>query len=111
MKIFLLLVTLIISNLVYAHEFTPTYPKFEPSYVEGILQTKMRIFNKRKDVEYYELDVYDKDWNPLPFSSNEKIFHVSYLETKLVDVYIRKADESDPCCRERIANQPRTADR
>lgn len=80
------------ANHIYAHEFTPTYPRFEPSYVDGILQTKMKIFNKRNDVEYYELDVYDKDWNPIDFGANEKVFHLSYLETKYLDVYIRKSD-------------------
>ena len=56
---------MIVSSYSYAHEFTPTYPIFEPSHVEGILQTRMRLFNKRNDVEYYELDVYDDKWQPI----------------------------------------------
>ena len=83
---------MIVSSYSYAHEFTPTYPKFEPSYVEGIMQTSMRLFNKRNDVEYYELDVYDNKWQPIKFGANEKVIRVAYLQTKHIDVYVRKED-------------------
>ena len=85
---------MIVSSYSYAHEFTPTYPTFEPSHVEGILQTRMRLFNKRNDVEYYELDVYDNKWQPIKFGANEKVIRVAYLQTKIVDVYIRKEDRN-----------------
>lgn len=79
-------------GFVYAHQFTPTYPKFEISFVEGVYQTKMELFNKRKEIEYYELGVFDADWNSLPFASENKIIRINYLETKKINVYVRKEE-------------------
>lgn len=75
-----------------AHQFLPTYPKFEVSFIEGVYYTKMELFNKRKEIDYYELQVYDGEWNQMPFASESKIIHINYLETKKINVYIRKED-------------------
>lgn len=75
-----------------AHQFLPTYPKFEQSFVSGVLYTKMELFNKRNDVEFYELSVYDKDWNTIPFASESKLIQINYLQTKNVNVYIKRED-------------------
>lgn len=90
-RLFCIALTLFISTA-HAHEFTPTYPKFELSMIEGVVQTKMKLFNKRRDVEYYELDVYDKDWKGMKFGSSEKLVQIGYLETKYIDVYLRSED-------------------
>jgi len=79
---------------VMAHQFTPTYPKFATSFVDGVLSTRMELFNKRQDVEYYELDVYDANWKPLPFATENKLVNIRYLETKPVNVYIKAQDLS-----------------
>lgn len=75
-----------------AHQFLPTYPKFEASFVEGVYSTKMELFNKRKEIEYYELGVFGSDWNPIPFASENKIIRINYLETKKINVYVKKED-------------------
>ena len=77
---------------VMAHQFTPTYPKFGVSFVDGVLSTRMELFNKRQDIEYYQLDVYDANWKPLPFASENKLINIKYLETKPVNVYIKVQD-------------------
>jgi hypothetical protein len=77
---------------VMAHQFTPTYPKFGVSFVDGVLSTRMELFNKRQDVEYYQLDVYDTNWKPLPFATENKLINIRYLETKPVNVYIKVQD-------------------
>jgi len=90
-----LLVSMLIvfSGVVEAHQFTPTYPRFELSFIEGVMQTKLELFNKRQEVEYYELGVFDKDWAPITFAvSGDKIMRVSYLETKSIDVYVKNQD-------------------
>jgi hypothetical protein len=79
---------------VLAHQFTPTYPKFVPSFVDGIFSTRMELFNKRQDVEYYELEVYDANWKPLLFASENKLINIRYLETKSVNVYVKFQDLS-----------------
>lgn len=76
----------------HAHEWTPTYPKFEPSFMDGIVVTKMKLFNKREEVEYYAIDVYDEEWNPVPFAASEQLIEVGYLEQKQIDIYIREID-------------------
>lgn len=83
---------LMLGGHVNAHQFLPTYPKFEPSFISGVSYAKMELFNKRQEVEYYELSVFDIDWNPLTFASESKIIQIKYLETKKINVYIRNED-------------------
>ena len=75
-----------------AHEMVPTYPKLEPSHVEGVFKAELEMFNKRKDVEYYELGVFTEDWEPIKFVSRYKIMHLRYLGHIKFDVYVRQAD-------------------
>jgi hypothetical protein len=71
---------------------TPTYPKWDVSHVQGISKTQMQLFNKRKDVEYYEIGVFDEGWEPVPFVSAFKLMHLKYLGHATFDVYIRNVD-------------------
>jgi hypothetical protein len=75
-----------------AHELTPTYPELVPSYIDGVSVTKMNMWNRRNDVSYYEIGVYDVDFNPLPFAAPERIFYIGYLERKTLEIYIRDSD-------------------
>lgn len=87
---FLFILVPLIAN---AHEMVPTYPKLKPSYMDGLLVTTMEIFNKRKDVEYYEIAVFDKDWNPIPFVSSFTVVQLDYLKRVKFDIYIREKDK------------------
>lgn len=90
---FLTSLLIAVASSATAHQFTPTYPQFETSFVEGILQTKMELFNKRSEIEYYELGVFDKDWARVTFAaSNGKLVRINYLETKAIDVYVKSQD-------------------
>tara|TARA_R100000541_G_scaffold28418_3_gene37740 strand:+ start:348 stop:734 length:387 start_codon:yes stop_codon:yes gene_type:complete len=75
-----------------AHEMTPTYPKLEPSYVDGVSVAKMKLFNRRSDVQFYEIGVFTSKWKPLPFASTTKVIKIGYNKRKLFEVYIRAAD-------------------
>lgn len=77
-----------LSLMVNAHEMTPTYPKFESSFVKGVNKTKMRLFNRREDVKYYEIGVFTSDWEPVPFVTSYKVMKMDYLETAEFDLYI-----------------------
>jgi len=92
MVILAFIILLLIGGAAESHQFTPTYPKFEPSYVEGIMQTKMELFNSRKDVNFYELGVYTEQWDQVPFASESKLIQTKYLETKRINVYLRTKD-------------------
>jgi len=85
-------VAALMATTAYAHEWTPTYPKFEPSFIEDIVVTTMTLFNKRSDVEYYEITVHDADWNLVPFASATKLVYIPYLGKESVEIYIREAD-------------------
>ena len=74
------------------HEMSPTYLQFDPSYIDNVLKTSIEVFNRREDVNYYEIEVYDKDRNPISFVSDSKIVNLNYLEKKSIDVYIKNAD-------------------
>jgi len=83
---------ILFSHGAFAHEMTPTYPKWKYSYMNDLLVTSMEIFNKRNDVEYYEIGVFDKDWNPIPFVSQYRIINIEYLGRVKFDIYIREKD-------------------
>lgn len=76
----------------YAHEMTPTYIDLKPSYVDGVSVTTMKLFNRREDVEYYTIEVFTFDWEPIPFASEYKTINIGFNKTKFFDVYIRSND-------------------
>jgi len=71
-----------------AHEMTPTYPKFTASFMAGISVTTLNLFNKRKDVAYYEIGVFTDEWEPVPFVSQYTVIPMEYLDTISFDVYV-----------------------
>ena len=71
---------------------TPTYPKFKPSHVEGVFKAELEMFNKRKDVEFYEIGVFDADWNPVQFVSRYKVMRLEYLSHVRFDIYVSAMD-------------------
>ena len=77
----------------HAHEMVPTYPTWKQSAFKDVVQTTMEMFNKRQDVEYYEIGIFDKDWKPVPFVSSYKVFQLRYLGHVQFDVYINKKDK------------------
>jgi len=84
---------LLVVGTAHAHEMTPTYPELKPSFVSGVYQTTMEMFNKRQDVEWYEIGVFDKDFNAIPFVSSFKILNLKYLGHVRFDLYIRVEDK------------------
>lgn len=83
------------SGYASAHSWTPTYPIFSPSYIEGVIQTEMLLFNRRQDVKYFEVEVTDENFKPVPFASNNKIYRADYLQRVKVMIYIREESLSE----------------
>ena len=83
---------MLLATTANAHEFTPTYPVFRNSYVDNVLVTTMKLFNKRQDVQYYEIGVFDAEWRTMEFATESRIIKVPYLSNKTFNVYIRKHD-------------------
>lgn len=75
-----------------AHQWLPTYPEMRQSYIPEAYSTTMELFNSRNDVEYYEIKVYDENFNSVKFATPVRIVRVKYLEKKKVEVYIKKED-------------------
>ena len=91
---FIVLLLLLTGGYANAHQFTPTYPKLDQSYIPNVLKADMELFNSRMDVDFYELNVYDNDWNSVPFAVMEgKVVKVEYLKRKQIAVFIREADK------------------
>ena len=85
---------LLIGGYTSAHQFTPTYPELDQSYIPNVLKADMELFNSRTDVDFYELNVYDNDWNSVPFAVMEgKVVKVEYLKRKQIAVFIREVDK------------------
>ena len=95
MRLFILTLALLLSfSSAFAHEMVPTYPKWRNSYIDDLLVTQMEMFNKRNDVEYFEVAVFDQSWNPIPFVTSFRVFKLEYLSRVTFDVYIRQQDKN-----------------
>lgn len=89
-----LVAALLLSSSAAAHEMTPTYPEARQSWIEGVKVVDMKLWNRRNDAEWYEINVFDAEWNPLPFAASDRIIKVEHLEQKTFQVYIREIDLS-----------------
>lgn len=94
MRYVMMTLILFLSLHVSAHEWTPTYPKWEMSFIPDVLKAEMKLFNNRSDVRYYEITVHDEDWNVLRsmLRDGSSIVNVDYKETKYIDVFINRSD-------------------
>lgn len=101
-----------VANKTQAHEMVPTYPKWELSYLgENLVKTTMTMFNKREEIEYYEIGVFDDNWEHIPFVSQYQVLKIPYLSTVTFDVYIRKNDKYKAryiCSRSKIRKEDLT---
>ena len=92
MRLYLIFVLCLFGFKSNAHEMTPAYPILNSSYINGVVVAKMKLFNRRADVDYYQIDVFTEDWNPVSFATTDKLLKVGYNKNKLFDVYIRFTD-------------------
>ena len=70
-----IMILMTVGNPANSHEMVPTYLTLEPSHINGLQKTSLTVFNKRVDVEYYEIGVFTEEWEPIKFVSNYKIFN------------------------------------
>ena len=81
---------------VSAHEMTPTYFDITPSFIDGVSRIEMSIFNKREDVRYYEIQVFDDEWNLIESrTGRNNLVQLEYLEKKVIDIYISESQEEN----------------
>ena len=92
-KLYYALAMMLMSVALSAHELTPTYPVIEPAYLSGVSVIEMSLWNRRNDVKYYEINVYDIDWTPVEFATTERLIKIGYLERKIFEVYVRDEDK------------------
>ena len=71
-----------------SHDMTPTYPKWKMSFIPSAKMTTMKVFNKRADVQWYQIGVFDKEFEPIPFVTRYKILRIKYLSHVKFDIYI-----------------------
>ena len=81
---------LLLCGSVAAHDMTPTYPKWKMSFIPSAKMTTMQVFNKRSDVQWYQIGVFDKEWQPIPFVTRYKILNIKYLHRVKFDVYVNE---------------------
>ena len=88
----LLFLLVLLSGYASSHSLTPTYPSLDLSYVPGVYKADLELFNARKDISYYEVNVFDADWNAITASIlPKKIMNVPYSTSKKITVYIPAA--------------------
>jgi hypothetical protein len=82
------LLLLFVSGYASAHELTPTYPELRPSYMNDILEAKLKMWNARGDVEYYKIEVTDENWNDVPFITREKTFKLEHFGRRDIEIFL-----------------------
>jgi hypothetical protein len=75
-----------------AHEMTPTYLQLKNSFVDNVATTRVELLNRREDVSYFALSVYDSAWNPIAFATKNRLVKVDYLNRQSIDIYIKNSD-------------------
>lgn len=95
MRNILIMIMWVLAMPVYAHELTPTYFELKPSVYDNIYETQMMLFNRREDVRFYEIAVYDKEWNTIPFATKNKVMKIDYLKKTFVTLYFKKQNLYD----------------
>lgn len=106
------LILLLASSLAYGHEMTPAYPKLEPAHVQGVYKASLEMFNRRADVQFYEIGVFDDNWNSVPFVSSYNIIKLDYLGKVRFDVYVRDEDVKKAryvCSMSKLRSEPSKA--
>lgn len=83
-------ILLLLSSWVSAHELTPTYPSWSETLNPEVLSTKVTLFNRRQDVQFFAVGIYDNDWQKVPFAASDRLLRVPYLEARELRVYIQK---------------------
>jgi len=77
---------------VSAHELTPTYPEFRPSFMDGISVTSLELYNAREEIEFYRISVYTENWNRIPFATKNSTIRILHNQRQTFDVYIKDSD-------------------
>lgn len=111
MRYVIALLLILTTTRLYGHELIPTYPELRTSYIEGVLTTTLVLFNKREDVKYYQISVFDKEWNPIEFATGTRVIEVEYEKKVSFDVYIRSKDRKKAtyiCTESKILKQQQT---
>lgn len=92
MRFVIILAAIMLSKAAIAHEMVPAYLELKSAPVDKVYMTTFKIFNRRNDVDYYAVSVYDEKWNQIPFASFDRVFKVEHLKKKQVTVYIMEKD-------------------
>ena len=82
-------------GVAHAHQMSPTYPKWSDSYIDDISVSRVRVFNKRQDVEYYEIGVFDKDMKPIPFVTQYDLRGIKYHNYAEFTIFIKNEYKKD----------------
>ena len=97
---------LLSATIASAHEMVPTYPAWwNATEANGLLKTNMSIWNRRKDVTYYEIEVFDRNFKPMQFATQEKVIKINYLQRKNFSIFIKAEDRDNVtyiCTRSRL---------
>lgn len=88
----LILTTALTTAVSFAHQMTPTYIKLSRTSNQEVLQTTVTITNRRNDVNYFELSVFNDEWKPVPFATFQRVIEIPFSKSKSASVYIKRTD-------------------
>lgn len=80
---------------VHAHQMSPTYPEWSDSYIDNVSTSRVRVFNKRENVRFYEIGVFDKNFKPIPFVTQYHLRGINFNQYATFDIYINNKYKKD----------------
>lgn len=101
-----IIASVIVATSATAHEMTPTYPEMRISFLEGVYQTSLTLFNRREEIEFYQVEVFTESFESVPFATPYRILASPHLQRIQFDVYIRESDLDQAhyiCTRSKVA--------
>ena len=75
-----------------AHEMTPTYFDLGPSSVPNVDCVKLKLFNRRTDVNKYQFEAYDEEWVPVAYASYNREIELQMGEGADVELFFKRKD-------------------
>jgi hypothetical protein len=93
MRLILAAAVMTLGQAAAAHEMSPTYPVLRNAYLDGVKTTQMTLINKREDIDFYSISVFDDDWEPINFITDYGgTIEIGYMQKKIFNLYLRNSD-------------------
>lgn len=88
----IIIAALLLANSAMSHEMTPSYPEVKSSFISGVSKFDLTLFNRRKDISFYQIEVFSDNWDSIPYATVNPVISINYLQKINFSIFIRESD-------------------